>query len=220
MDMTKRLLQNLKSRDWRTRSDAVAAIGRISRPEEVAALIAAVEGEKWYIRDAVAVGLGQLRSVDALAALIRSLSLQPWYIPEAMRALERCGILPDPADLSSAIVHPDACIRLHAAHALGVIGSEACLQFLGPLLCGDSEAAVRRGAAIAVGRVRTEVAERYLIAALRDPAPEVRRAAADGLGKIGDPAAGKALTIAAQDDDPLVRRRACEALNCLSVCRT
>jgi HEAT repeat protein len=220
VDMTKRLLQDLKSRDWRTRSDAVAAIGRLSSPDEVASLIAAVEREKWYIRDAVAAGLGQLRSVDALAALIRSLTLQPWFIPEAMRALKRAGILPEPADLSLAAVHPDACIRLNAARAMGTIGSRACLQYLGPMLSGDREASVRREAAIAMGRIRTEASSGYLIAALGDPAPEVRRAAADGLGKIGDPAAGEALAIAARDDDPLVRRRACEALDCLSVCRT
>ena len=199
MDMTKRLLQELKSRNWRTRSDAVAAIGRISCPEEVFALIAAVKEEKWYIRDAVAVGLGQLRSFDALAALIRSLSLEPWFIPEAMRALGRAGVLPDPEKLSPAAVHPDARIRRHAARALGILRSETCLPYLGSMLSKDRDAAVRREAAIALARIRTEASAGALAAALGDPAPEVRRAAADGLRKIGDPAAVEALHIAAED---------------------
>ncbi|MDT8357235.1 MAG: HEAT repeat domain-containing protein [Methanomicrobiaceae archaeon] len=197
--MTKRLLQELKSREWRTRSDAVASIGHIKGPEEVFALIAAVKEEKWYLRDAVAVGLGHLQSFEALAALIRSLSLEPWFIPEAMRALDRAGILPDPAELSFAAVHPDARIRQHAARALGVLRSEACLQFLGPMLSGDRDAAVRREAAIAIARIKTEASAGHLVAALRDPAPEVRRAVAGGLRKFGDPLAGEAPHIAAQD---------------------
>jgi cyclophilin family peptidyl-prolyl cis-trans isomerase/HEAT repeat protein len=80
-------------------------------------------------------------------------------------------------------------------------------------LVGDSEAHVRRRAALALGRVRLVEAVAPLMAMLpTEPDPEVRQMVAFALGLIGDPAAAAALTTALSDPNPLVHGRAAEAL--------
>jgi cyclophilin family peptidyl-prolyl cis-trans isomerase/HEAT repeat protein len=80
-------------------------------------------------------------------------------------------------------------------------------------LVGDSEAHVRRRAALALGRVRLVEAVAPLAAMLpTEPDPEVRQMVAFALGLIGDPGAAAALTTALSDPNPLIQGRAAEAL--------
>jgi cyclophilin family peptidyl-prolyl cis-trans isomerase len=76
----------------------------------------------------------------------------------------------------------------------------------------DSDARVRRRAALAIGRVGLAEGRRALETALADTDPDVRQMAALALGLAGDRGAVQALTAALQDAEPRVRGRAAEAL--------
>jgi cyclophilin family peptidyl-prolyl cis-trans isomerase/HEAT repeat protein len=79
-------------------------------------------------------------------------------------------------------------------------------------LLEDSEARVRRRAALAIGRVGLADGVQPLLPVLKDPDPEVRQMAAFALGLIGDRAAEPALLDALGDPSPLVQGSAAEAL--------
>jgi cyclophilin family peptidyl-prolyl cis-trans isomerase/HEAT repeat protein len=79
-------------------------------------------------------------------------------------------------------------------------------------LLGDSEARVRRRAALALGRVGLPAAVEPLTRALGDEEPEVRQMAAFALGLIADASARPALQKALDDPEPIVQGRAAEAL--------
>jgi cyclophilin family peptidyl-prolyl cis-trans isomerase len=80
------------------------------------------------------------------------------------------------------------------------------------VLVKDTEARVRRRAALAIGRVGLPDGIALLMPALADGDAEVRAAAAFALGLIGDASAEGALTPLLADTAPLVRGRAAEAL--------
>jgi HEAT repeat protein/cyclophilin family peptidyl-prolyl cis-trans isomerase len=83
-------------------------------------------------------------------------------------------------------------------------------------LLGDSEARVRRRAALAVGRVRLPEGIAGLTTLLQsDGDPEVRQMAGFAMGLIGDASAAPALLAALNDADPLIQGRAAEALGSL-----
>jgi cyclophilin family peptidyl-prolyl cis-trans isomerase/HEAT repeat protein len=79
-------------------------------------------------------------------------------------------------------------------------------------LLTDSEARVRRRAALAVGRVGLPAGIQPLMGLLSDSDADVREMAAFALGLIGDVVAAPALTKALDDASPIVRGRAAEAL--------
>jgi cyclophilin family peptidyl-prolyl cis-trans isomerase/HEAT repeat protein len=80
-------------------------------------------------------------------------------------------------------------------------------------LLKDSEARVRRRAALAIGRVGLAEGITPLQPLLAsDPEPEVRQVAAFALGLIGDARAKDALVAALRDSSPLVQGSAAEAL--------
>jgi HEAT repeat protein/cyclophilin family peptidyl-prolyl cis-trans isomerase len=80
------------------------------------------------------------------------------------------------------------------------------------VLLSDSEARVRRRAALAIGRVGLGAGVQPLVAKLSDSDPDVREMAAFALGLIGDGSAVTPLTTAMTDASPIVRGRAAEAL--------
>ena len=79
-------------------------------------------------------------------------------------------------------------------------------------LLNDTEARVRRRAALALGRVGLSEAVEPLTGLLGDEVPEVRQMAAFSLGLIGAADARPALLAALGDGDPEVQGRAAEAL--------
>jgi cyclophilin family peptidyl-prolyl cis-trans isomerase/HEAT repeat protein len=79
-------------------------------------------------------------------------------------------------------------------------------------LLGDSEARVRRRAALAIGRVGLSEGVAPLARLLDDSEIEVRQMAAFGLGLIGDRSARPALLNALKDSQPVLQGRAAEAL--------
>jgi len=79
-------------------------------------------------------------------------------------------------------------------------------------MLADSEARVRRRAALAIGRVGLGEGIEPLAALLKDPDPEVRYMGAFALGLIKDKAAVAPLVMALGDASPLVQGSAAEAL--------
>ena len=79
-------------------------------------------------------------------------------------------------------------------------------------LLGDTQARIRRRAALAIGRVGLVEGVVPLTKVLGDPDPEVRQMAAFALGLIGDSSARDALIGALGDPSPLVQGSAAEAL--------
>jgi cyclophilin family peptidyl-prolyl cis-trans isomerase/HEAT repeat protein len=79
-------------------------------------------------------------------------------------------------------------------------------------LLSDSEARVRRRAALAVGRVGLREGIQPLGALLGDADPEVRQMAAFALGLLGDNSARASLVAALADPSPLMQGSAAEAL--------
>ncbi len=80
------------------------------------------------------------------------------------------------------------------------------------VLVSDSEARVRRRAALAIGRVGLAAGVQPLLATLSDADQDVREMAAFALGLIGDASATQPLLKALTDPSPIVRGRAAEAL--------
>jgi HEAT repeat protein/cyclophilin family peptidyl-prolyl cis-trans isomerase len=80
------------------------------------------------------------------------------------------------------------------------------------VLVADSEARIRRRAALAIGRVGLAAGVQPLVATLSDADQDVRGMAAFGLGLIGDSSATQPLLKALTDASPMVRGRAAEAL--------
>jgi cyclophilin family peptidyl-prolyl cis-trans isomerase/HEAT repeat protein len=76
----------------------------------------------------------------------------------------------------------------------------------------DSEARIRRRAALAIGRVGLPAGVPPLVATLADTDPEVRQMAAFGLGLIADASAREPLVALLADPSPLVKASAAEAL--------
>ena len=84
-------------------------------------------------------------------------------------------------------------------------------------LITDSEARIRRRAALAIGRTRLPEALPALAPVLAtDVEPEVRQMAAFAMGLIGGSPATAPLTTALNDADPLVQGRAAEALGLIA----
>ncbi len=79
-------------------------------------------------------------------------------------------------------------------------------------LLNDTEARVRRRAALAIGRVGLSEGVEPLTKLLDDGDIEVRQMAAFGLGLIGDRAARPALLASLKDPQPVLQGRAAEAL--------
>jgi HEAT repeat protein/cyclophilin family peptidyl-prolyl cis-trans isomerase len=79
-------------------------------------------------------------------------------------------------------------------------------------MLGDSEARVRRRAALAIGRVGLAEGVTPLAGLLADPDPEVRQMAAFALGLLGDKRANDPLATALADASPIVQGSAAEAL--------
>jgi HEAT repeat protein/cyclophilin family peptidyl-prolyl cis-trans isomerase len=76
----------------------------------------------------------------------------------------------------------------------------------------DSEARIRRRAALAIGRVGLAAGVPPLIPVLADPEPEVRQMAAFALGLIADKSAKDPLIALLADPSPLIKASAAEAL--------
>ena len=141
--------------------------------------------------------------------------LEAWcrgFIPSFAATIAAFWHVDQARPLSGALKHTDACVRRHAAMALGKLTkSPAAAAALLPAL-SDESPAVRAEAARSLGRLPAVGAARPLLAALKDPSAAVRATAAAALGKLGQPEAVEPLIAALTDQDWRVRGEAATSL--------
>ena len=121
-----------------------------------------------------------------------------------MIRLEDQRILRDPNPPPRAVLQPAT------AKTPIVYGPPAPTDLI--VLLGDTEARVRRRAALAVGRTGLAAGVEPLGKLLADPDPEVRQMAAFAIGLLRGAIARPLLAAALKDPDPLTQGRAAEAL--------
>lgn len=113
-------------------------------------------------------------------------------------------------DLLDGLRDVDMFVRVHVTDALIRIGLPA-VEGLSEAL-RDENAAVRRAAAKALGKIRHVDGVKGLRVSLLDVDADVRRFAAQALGRIGDESAVDVLGEALRDEDVRVRKAAAGAL--------
>jgi len=189
-----RLFETLGDARQRVRWEAARALHelRLTAPEAVEPLAAALGSEDAYVRGFAAHTLGSLgrAAAGAVPALIGALGRREAYgRAGAAEALSRMG--PAAHDAIPAILRglaaPDGNRRWRAARALGRIGL-ASGGALGGLVeaLGDPEERVRTHAAKALGRIGPGAVEAAgaLARATRDPEEAVREEAREALRRI------------------------------------
>lgn len=156
------LTNELANANGSVRRNAAWAIGELTNmfPGERAGaapqLISLLSDRDEWMRMAAARALGELRDERAGEGLIATLSDSEWRV----RAL--------------------------AAWALSEMKDERAVKALCSVLLSDGQAEVRRGAAEALGEIRSAEAISSLKLALNDPEPRVRAKAGWALSEIGD----------------------------------
>jgi HEAT repeat protein len=86
--------------------------------------------------------------------------------------------------LIEALGSPDDLIRLYSLHCLGELKSAEAVPAIERLLAGDANFAIRKNAAIALGKIGTHSSANALIEAISDKSWYVRVAATEALGKF------------------------------------
>ena len=116
------------------------------------------------------------------------------------------------AALASTASDPSERVRAAAIMGIGNCGDPAFAPIVSARLLGDKSVHVRKSAAYALGKLRTDQSIAALTSALQDKELEVRGAAAVSLGEHEDPAAITALIAALSDKSAFVQERAAIAL--------
>ncbi len=191
-------------------------------PEDVPALLVAVQDRDWRVRAEAAEDLGLIGATASAAIPLLVETLQDPEVKVrilAAEALARVDAENQQAVpiLVAALKEPAADIRKAATEALGNLGTTAGTAF--PALVAvlsDMDPRVRRGAVAALGRISSpsEAAISALSVALKDPEPIVRGAAMNALGWFGTKARAAAplLVLALEDADDTLRWTAASAL--------
>jgi HEAT repeat protein len=153
-------------------------------PEEVKQEIGLLRRRNLEARIEAVTQLGKMGSKGAIPPLIE--------VFQVKKAFER---------------RPDgSCLAESVSKALGTIGEPAVEPLLAALK--DKDAAVRRGAAMTLGKIPDPRAVEPLLAALKDMDGRVRLEAEGALGKIKDPRAVEPLIADLKDENASVRRAA------------
>lgn len=178
----------------RVRAVAVTGLGKTGDAAFAPMLVARLTQDKSpFVRKAAAYGLGNLKTHEGTSALVGALANKDKKYEEVRgAAIIALGKYPDPAaipDLITALGDKSEFIRARAALALGVNGSAArqAVHALTNRLASDTDNAVRRQAAIALGNIGDRAAIPALDQAQRDPDPYLSRAALDAIKKITQP---------------------------------
>lgn len=129
---------------------------------------------------------------------------------QAARTLAHFASSATVPDLLDGLRDADMFVRVNVTNALIKIGLPAVAGLTEALR--DEQAAVRRAAAKALGKIRHADAVRGLGVSLLDVDADVRRFAAQALGRIGDESAVDVLGTALRDEEARVRKAAAGAL--------
>ena len=114
--------------------------------------------------------------------------------------------------LASAASDSSARVRAAAIVGIGHCGDPSFAPIVAAHLAADKSVLVRKSAAYALGKLKSNQSIAALTAALQDKDLEVRGAAAVSLGEYEDPSAMTALTASLADKSAFVQERAARAL--------
>lgn len=223
------LVRALEDPDAGVRAEALKAISRRRRPEASLPVAAALADGDEQVRVEAARALQRLAGPSASPHLARAAegdasprvrceALRALLRTDRARALELVAAAPaEPAPGPGVDVEASALAAARARFdAVRRRWGQAAVRQLVPLL-GHPSAAVRRGAAAALGHTESPDAALPLVSALSDASITVRLEAARSLGALGDPRAVGPLSGALHDPDHLVRGFAAEALGRLGM---
>lgn len=230
-ELDQALVRALDDPDAGVRAEALKAISRRRRPDAAGPVAGALADPDEQVRVEAARALQRLAGPSAAADLARVATddASARVRCEALRALlrlDRARALDLVAAGPAAPEHtPEAGVDVEASalaaararfDAVRRRWGQAAVRQLVPLL-GHPSAAVRRGAAAALGHTESPDAALPLVAALSDASITVRLESARSLGALGDPRAVGPLSGALHDPDHLVRGFAAEALGRLGM---
>ena len=186
------LARLLEHKEPQVQYEAAEALGNLGDEKAVGPLITALKrdefsGVRWKAAEALS-KLGNPAVGPLIAALQYPDDDVRW---KAAIALGEIGN-PDAIDpLIALLADDDRFVRSRAAHALSMIGEIAVGHLIHALKSGNP--ATRRGAALALGKIKNASAVEPLILALADEQAMVRAEAAAALASIGTPALGPLL---------------------------
>lgn len=211
------LIQSLdEDPDEEVRAKSAWALGKINTNEAVDALIKALYDEYWEVRKYAANSLGIIGNKDALPYLIEALNDPDrqvrQYAAVALGKMKDEQAIPL---LLESMDDEDDNVKLISMYALENMGRKAVVPLTKTLK--DKDWRVRGNAAIVLGKIGDEKAQKSLSGALqgmfsKDSNQYVRGKAAEALGNIGSEKAKKALIKALKDEDEFVRNKAVLAL--------
>jgi len=197
---------------WWVHRAIVEALGDISAPEAVSALIQSLQDEDEYVRGRAVEALGRIGASEAVPSLIQTLQDKALWVREA--AAESLGVIGTPEAvpaLLQALRDENGSVREAAAKSLGRIGTAESVTALCQVL-QDEILYVRLAATEALGKIGAVEVIPSLINMLRDGISLVRLAAIEALGKIGAVEAIPSLINMLRDGILSVRWAAAEAL--------
>lgn len=196
------LIIDLRHDDAQERWEAAEALGYMTAPPAVDALVHALLDPhpfvRWHAGRALGCVASQLRRRRTGMPLLRAFQSEI-QIPSLVERLT--PLAEDPLE------H----VRAATADALGELRLASGLLLLLGLL-DDEDDSVRASAAGALGKLRSEKATGALIMLLNDDSAWVRRAAIEALGAIGGADASRALIEELRASEPMVRAGAAAAL--------
>ena len=211
------LIQSLdEDPDEEVRAKSAWALGKLNANEAVDALIKALNDEDWEVRKYAANSLGIIGDQDVLPYLIEALNdpdrQVSQYAAVALGKMKDERAIPI---LLESMDDDDDNVKLISRYALENMGRKA----VGPLTktLKDKDWRIRANAAIVLGKIGDEKAQKSLSGALQgmfsqDSNRYVRGKAAEALGNIGSEKAKKVLIKALKDKDEYVRDKAGLAL--------
>ncbi len=209
------LLANLKSPNARTRQEAVSELGKSRRRESVSALSALVRDSEVKVRLEVVRAFRAIRDLSATPALVTQLEDGDTQVRE-----ETIGALVELYAEREGTGTVEGFLQVFAdefdRNSLPTIAvvEPSVIQGLSKRL-RDTEVAIRREAAFALGILDGKAALPALKATLQDPEPSVRGAAVTSIGKIGSSSDGPPLIPYLEDSSLEVRNRTLSALGVL-----
>ncbi|MFN9373879.1 MAG: HEAT repeat domain-containing protein [Planctomycetaceae bacterium] len=207
------LVSSLEAGDPGVQVIAMDLLGRLQDPRSVRPLLKRLSHPEERVRAASAQSLGNLQDRAVELPLKQALDREtaPAVIAALLRAL--CLLVSDGESIRfhRFLGHPSATCREAACELLARLRDSRSHGMLIQRLA-DSDAGVRREAALALEQLAPPEALSALLPLLADPSEEVRAAGCRALGALQDSCAMAPLCLALSDNDPAVRIAAANAL--------
>ncbi len=207
------LIDQLGSERPSQRWEAAEALGLLSDPESVPALIGRLRDPHAFVRWAAAQSLGQIGSHRAIPLLLPLLkATDPLVRRGAIDALAHMDAPAVRQALRVALHDSNSSVRRSAIEAIAHLGDPEAVDALTTALEPGNDFWVRYSAAEALGAIGNQRAAAPLMEAARDRQILIRRAAVRSLGMLRASQAIPVLIQALKDSDAQVRLHAAEGL--------